>query len=184
MYGCGVAVCKAVDMGIRERMQRWRDGHDTPRGVIFYVPDLPDVEDDAADDLADDAAEDIADDGVPATADPGAAAILGRCSDLRRWAQEAGVALTDTPASLAELDGCLDRWRADGQSRPWLPIEVGLYLGTVLVHHHEGAHWETHDDGRPVIALTDEYEVDVVDLAHDCVTGQTTLTDTYVDIIR
>ena len=139
---------------------------------MLYIPDLPDQP----------AGE--ADTEVTESGDPDAAVLLGRCSDLRRYARAAGVELTDTPASLAELDECLGRWRADGQPRPWLAIEVGLYLGTVLVHHHEGAKWESDDTGRPLIGLATGYAVDVVDLGHDCVDGRMTLVDAYADCVE
>jgi hypothetical protein len=113
-------------------------------------------------------------------ADPDAAWLLGRCTDLRKHALADGLELTDTVESLGLLDGVLARWRTDGESRPWLAIEVGLYLGTVLVHH-AGAAWETQDDGRPIVVVGD-YGVDVVDFAHDCVTGEVTLTETYAHI--
>jgi hypothetical protein len=146
-------------------MQRWREGRTTPRGLVSYFPDFIHNEDESDD-------QDI----VP---------LLGRCSDLRKHALADGLELADTAASLPLLDERLARWRADDEARPWLAIEVGLYLGTVLVHHHEGAVWETHDDdARPVIVLGDEYEVDVVDMAHDCVAGDWTLAEAYEDITR
>lgn len=87
---------------------------------------------------------------------------LARCERLRPAAADAGLVLRDDVASLAQLDGQLVVWRADGVNRPWLVEELGRYAGTVLVRDVPGCTWVVHADGRPVVRTPGRRELDVL----------------------
>ncbi|MEU1400915.1 DUF6278 family protein [Streptomyces sp. NPDC005728] len=101
-------------------------------------------------------------DGAALPADPeGIAALLSECELLRSQADEAGVRLDDTPASLEALDQLVPRWREDAEILPWLGNDAGLYLGTVVVRTVPGAVWRIRADGEPVVRLVSGREVEV-----------------------
>ncbi|MFJ6215297.1 DUF6278 family protein [Streptomyces sp. NPDC092296] len=99
--------------------------------------------------------------------------LLAECELLRGQADEAGVALDDTPASLAALDQLLPRWRDDPDASEWLGNDAGLYLGTVIVRTVPGAAWRVWPGGRPTLLLPGGRELDVVGLGHSWATDGT-----------
>ncbi|MER7516761.1 DUF6278 family protein [Streptomyces sp. NPDC126499] len=97
-------------------------------------------------------------------------------------AQEAGVALDDTPRSLADLDQLPPRWRDDPEELPWVGNDAGLYLGTVLVRTVPGAGWRLRPDGQPVVLLASGREINVVDAGLDwATTGAPQLSQVYAE---
>ncbi|MFJ3901755.1 DUF6278 family protein [Streptomyces sp. NPDC090025] len=112
----------------------------------------------------------------------GAAELLAECELLRARAQEAGVALDDTPRSLAALDQLPPRWRDDPEELPWVGNDAGLYLGTVLVRTVPGAGWRLRPDGQPVVLLPSGREIDVVGAGLDwAATGAPELSQLYAE---
>ncbi|MGW0709480.1 DUF6278 family protein [Streptomyces sp. NPDC002643] len=101
----------------------------------------------------------------------GLAELLSECELLRAQAQEAGVELDDSVASLEALDQLLPRWRGDEETESWLGNDAGLYLGTVVVRTVPGARWEIRPHGRPVVRLASGREIDVVEAGHDWAAG-------------
>lgn len=92
--------------------------------------------------------------------DPGE--LLSECELLRSQADEAGVRLDNSAASLEALDQLPPRWRDDEETQSWLGNDAGLYLGTVVVHTIPGAGWEIRPAGLPVVRLASGREIDVV----------------------
>ncbi|MFJ1758020.1 DUF6278 family protein [Kitasatospora sp. NPDC088134] len=92
------------------------------------------------------------------------AAMYAECGLLRELAESSGVRLDDTVDSLTDLDQLLPRWRDDPQVSQWLGTDAGLYLGTVIRHQVDGAHWELARDGRPLMVLRTGFELDVTAL--------------------
>ncbi|MGW2549327.1 DUF6278 family protein [Streptomyces sp. NPDC001635] len=90
------------------------------------------------------------------------AQLLSECELLRSQAEDAGVELDDSAASLEALDQLVPRWRDDEETLPWLGNDAGLYLGTVIVRTVPGAAWEIWPNGRPVVRLSSGRELDVV----------------------
>lgn len=124
--------------------------------------------------------------GAVRDADPeGVAALLSECELLRSQAQEAGVGLDDTPASLEALDQLLPRWRDDEETLPWLGGDAGLYLGTVVVRTLPGASWELRGRGGPVVRLASGREFDVVAAGREwAVSGVPELSQLYGEIVE
>ncbi|MFJ4716614.1 DUF6278 family protein [Streptomyces sp. NPDC088785] len=96
----------------------------------------------------------------------GVAELLAECELLRTQADDAGVELDDSIASLAALDQLVPRWREDADALHWLGNDAGLYLGTVMVHHVPGAAWAIWPDGQPVVRLASGRDIDVVEAGH------------------
>ncbi|MFF8694644.1 DUF6278 family protein [Streptomyces sp. NPDC002431] len=92
----------------------------------------------------------------------GVAELLAECELLRVRAEQRGLRLDDSPASLAALDQLPPRWRDDPEELPWLGNDAGLYLGTVLVRTVPGAVWGIRPGGQPVVRLASGREIDVV----------------------
>ncbi|MGW4789337.1 DUF6278 family protein [Streptomyces sp. NPDC004096] len=90
------------------------------------------------------------------------AQLLSECELLRSQAEDAGVELDDSAASLEALDQVVPRWRDDEETLPRLGNDAGLYLGTVIVRTVPGAAWEIRPYGRPVVRLSSGRELDVV----------------------
>lgn len=82
---------------------------------------------------------------------------------LRQWSLARGVALDDTVPSLGILDQRLDEWHADEThfEQVNLPVEVGMYLGNVIVTHVEGSRWVVWPNGHPVVQLHSGRNLDV-----------------------
>ncbi|NEB80982.1 hypothetical protein G3I40_38095 [Streptomyces sp. SID14478] len=97
----------------------------------------------------------------------GVAELLSECELLRSQAQDAGVELDDSAASLAALDQLVPRWREDEEMLPWLGNDAGLYLGTILVRHVPGAVWVIWPNGQPAVRLLSGREIDVVEAGRD-----------------
>lgn len=95
----------------------------------------------------------------------GLASGLGRSDELVRWLAERGDTLTDAPEDLAVVDGAIDDWKGHPEIGPALGNTVGLFLGSVLVRHVDGATWHVWPNGHPVVRLEDGHEYDVVALA-------------------
>jgi hypothetical protein len=104
--------------------------------------------------------------------------LLSECGRLRERARRAGVELDDSPRSLDDLDRLLALWRAHPDSAPWLPIEAGSYLGTVLVRSLAGTRWQIGLDGHPVVRLHSGRVLDVL-AAVGGPAGGPTLASTY-----
>ncbi|MFD6284840.1 DUF6278 family protein [Streptomyces sp. NPDC060205] len=113
----------------------------------------------------------------------GVAELLSECELLRSQAQQAGIELDDTAASLEALDQLLPRWRDDEESLPWLGNDAGLYLGTVIVRTVPGALWEVWPNGRPVVRLVSGREIDVVVSGRDwAASGVPELSQLYAEV--
>jgi Family of unknown function (DUF6278) len=100
--------------------------------------------------------------------------LRGAFDRLRDWAGEHGLQLTDQPRCLDELDRLIDWWSMEG----WDPnddqqvvdaddpeVEVGLYLGHVMVRNRPGARWDLTRDGVPFVRLASGRVLDVIDAA-------------------
>ncbi|GHE55090.1 DUF6278 family protein [Streptomyces capitiformicae] len=96
----------------------------------------------------------------------GLAELLSECELLRTQAQQAGVELDDSAASLEALDQLVPRWRDDEEAVAWLGNDAGLYLGTVVVRTIPGTRWEIWPNGQPVVRLASGREIDVVEAGH------------------
>ncbi|MEV4945472.1 DUF6278 family protein [Streptomyces sp. NPDC053755] len=108
--------------------------------------------------------------------------LLAECELLRARAQEAGVALDDTPRSLAAIDQLPPRWRDDPEELPWLGNDAGLYLGTVIVRTVRGASWQVWPGGQPVVRLASGREINVVEAGLDwAVSGSPELSQVYAE---
>ncbi|MEU6096266.1 DUF6278 family protein [Streptomyces sp. NPDC047079] len=116
-------------------------------------------------------------------ADPSSVAeLLSECELLRSQAEQAGVELDDSAASLEALDQVVPRWRDDDEILPWLGNDAGLYLGTVIVRTVPGASWAVWPSGHPVVRLASGREIDVVDAGHTWAsTGAPELTQVYAE---
>ncbi|AXI77634.1 DUF6278 family protein [Peterkaempfera bronchialis] len=113
----------------------------------------------------------------------GIGGLLAECELLREQADEAGVVLDDSRASLAALDQLLPRWRDDPEASEWLGNDAGLYLGTVIVRTVPGAVWRIWPDGRPVVLLRAGRELDVVRMGHGWATdGYPELAAVYAEV--
>lgn len=113
----------------------------------------------------------------------GVAELLSECELLRSQADQAGIQLDDSAASLEALDQLLPRWREDEETLSWLGNDAGLYLGTVIVRTVEGAVWEVWPSGRPVVRLSSGREIDVVASGHEwAVSGVPELSQLYAEI--
>ena len=93
------------------------------------------------------------------------AASLGRQDELEAWLAQRGETLTDSPEDLAIVDSAIDGWTEDPTIGPALGNVVGLFLGSVLVRHVDGAQWHVWRNGHPVVRLRNGREYDVVALA-------------------
>lgn len=97
--------------------------------------------------------------------------LLSECELLRSQADDAGVELDDSVASLEALDQLLPRWRDDEETLPWLGNDAGLYLGTVIVRTVPGAGWAILPSGQPVVRLASGREIDVAAAGHTWAAG-------------
>ena len=61
--------------------------------------------------------------------------------------------------------GVIDGWTKHPTIGPALGNVVGLFLGSVLVRHVDGAQWHVWPNGHPVVRLRNGREYDVVALA-------------------
>jgi Family of unknown function (DUF6278) len=88
---------------------------------------------------------------------------------LRSWSRDHGLALDESPESLSLLDGRLDEWNADPTHHELVDLanEGGIYVGTVIIKHVEGAHWRVWPNGHPVIRLRSGVELDVTQLTNN-----------------
>jgi hypothetical protein len=113
----------------------------------------------------------------------GVTGLLSECELLRSHAEQAGVELDDSTASLEALDQILPRWRDDAEVVPWLGNDAGLYLGTVIVRTVPGATWEIWPNGHPVVRLASGREIDVVADGHTWAsTGAPELSQVYAEV--
>ncbi|MER6911950.1 DUF6278 family protein [Streptomyces sp. NPDC000594] len=112
----------------------------------------------------------------------GIAELLSECELLRVRAEERGLALDDTPASLTALDQLPPRWRDDPEELPWVGNDAGLYLGTVIVRTVPGARWHIWPGGHPVVRLASGREIGVVEAGLDwALTGAPQLAQVYAE---
>jgi len=113
----------------------------------------------------------------------GVAELLSECQLLRAQAEQAGVDLDDSAASLEAIDQLLPRWRDDEETLPWLGNDAGLYLGTVIVRTVPDAVWEIWPNGQPVVRLATGREIDVVAVGHEwAATGAPELSQVYAEV--
>ncbi|MEV5985212.1 DUF6278 family protein [Streptomyces sp. NPDC052051] len=113
----------------------------------------------------------------------GVTGLLAECGLLRSQAEQSGVELDDTAASLAALDQLLPRWRDDEEILPWLGNDAGLYLGTVIVRTVRGAVWQIVPSGHPMVRLASGREIDVVADGHTwAATGAPELSQVYAEV--
>ncbi|WP_200304364.1 DUF6278 family protein [Streptomyces adelaidensis] len=118
------------------------------------------------------------DDGHQALAE-----LLSECELLRAQAEQAGVELDDSTASLEALDQLVPRWRDDEETAAWLGNDAGLYLGTVVVRAVPGARWEIWPNGQPVVRLASGREVDVVEAGQEwAASGVPELSQLYAEV--
>ncbi|MER5770744.1 DUF6278 family protein [Streptomyces sp. NPDC001985] len=110
------------------------------------------------------------------------AELFSECELLRVRADDLGLALDDTPASLSALDQLPPRWREDPEELPWLGNDAGLYLGTVIVRTVPGAAWHIWPGGRPVVRLASGREIGVVEAGLEwAVNGAPQLSQVYAE---
>lgn len=76
----------------------------------------------------------------------------------------AGADLEVSAGGLQAVDAMIDTWRDTPAAAPNLANEVGLFLGSVLVHEIIDASWHAWPNGHPVIRLTTGKEFDVTAL--------------------
>jgi hypothetical protein len=90
-----------------------------------------------------------------------------QCDRLRQSSLARGVVLDDSASSLALLSQRLDEWHSDRThfEQVNLPVEVGVYLGQVIVTHVEGSHRKIWPNGHPVVRLCSGRELDVTAMA-------------------
>lgn len=113
----------------------------------------------------------------------GLAELLSECELLRAQAQQSGVELDDSAASLEALDQLVPRWRDDEETVTWLGNDAGLYLGTVVVRTVPDARWEIWPDGHPVVRLASGREIDVVEAGHAwAASGAPELSQLYAEV--
>jgi hypothetical protein len=107
--------------------------------------------------------------GVPENKNDEFATFTPPCAQLRRWSVEHGLLLDDEPDSLSSLDQHLDSWSSDPShhEKVNLPVEVGLYLGGVIVNHVDGSQWKKWPNGHPVVQLRTGTELDVTAMASE-----------------
>ena len=125
------------------RWRRWIPGprHGLPRAVAVY--------------------------GVPRP-DPGHLdGLLGRCQQLRAWAQAYGLELEGVPEDLGLLDQALDEAMSQANGEPGGPSriaavtgEAGLFLGSVIIATVPGARWRLWPNGHPVVRLSSGRDLD------------------------
>ncbi|MFI9645188.1 DUF6278 family protein [Streptomyces sp. NPDC052040] len=124
--------------------------------------------------------------GVVTSGDPdpdSVAELLSECGLLRSQAEQAGVELDDSAASLEALDQILPRWRDDEETLPWLGNDAGLYLGTVIVRTVPDAAWVVWPGGQPVVRLASGRRIDVVGVGQTWAsTGAPELTQVYAEV--
>jgi hypothetical protein len=88
---------------------------------------------------------------------------------LIAWSSDDGLTLDESPESLILLDAKLDAWNANvsHHAKVDLPNEVGIYVGTVIIKHVEGARWKVWPNGHPVVQLRSETTLDVTQMTSD-----------------
>lgn len=100
---------------------------------------------------------------------------LARCGRLRSWADAHDVVLDNSIASLAELDRQLG-----AEEHPDLDMDLGLYLGTVIVTNVRSAQWHAWPNGHPVVRVRRGRTLDLTALVTDGQShGGITLTGIY-----
>jgi Family of unknown function (DUF6278) len=90
--------------------------------------------------------------------------MLRRADRLRAWCRDTGVVLTGQPADLRALDEAIARPGIALEVMAWLPLEAGLYLGTLAVDHIAGAGWTVWPIGHPVVRIPGRGDVDVTEI--------------------
>jgi uncharacterized protein DUF6278 len=136
---------------VRTRWRRWIPGpkHGLARGVaVFGVPRRPGPEH--------------------------LGELLGRCDQLRSFAQAHGFELDGSPEDLGLLDRAIDEAIDQASSELGGPsqisavlTEAGLFLGTVIAANVAGAYWRLWPNGHPVVRLTSGRDLDVATMASD-----------------
>jgi hypothetical protein len=90
--------------------------------------------------------------------------VLRRADRLRAWCRDTAVVLTGEPADLRELDEAIARPGIAPEVMAWLPLEAGLYLGTLAVDHIAGASWKVWPNGHPVVRIPGRGDADVTEI--------------------
>jgi hypothetical protein len=93
--------------------------------------------------------------------------LLGRAERLRAWCRDRDIVLTGEPADLGRLDEAIAQPGIPPDDMAWLPLDAGVYLGTVLVDNVEGATWTVWPNGHPVVRVPGHGDVDVTDISDD-----------------
>lgn len=73
--------------------------------------------------------------------------------------------MSGSPEDLALVDGAVDDWKENPEIGPAVGNVVGMFLGTALVQHVDGAQWHVWPNGHPVVRTKSGHEYDVTVLA-------------------
>lgn len=87
-----------------------------------------------------------------------------QCTTLRQWAAGIG-GLTDTTDGLEALEKLLAGSIASRPQTPRLRIEIGQFIGTVVIENLPTVRWRLLPNGYPVIHLAENSDLDVMSIA-------------------
>lgn len=94
------------------------------------------------------------------------------------WMADRGQDLTRSAEGLEAVDLAIDAWSRDPTIWTTLDLEVGKFLGVVLVDQVSGARWHAWPNGHPVVRLVSGRDVDVLAVARKRIsTGTPRLAD-------
>ncbi|MFD1814466.1 DUF6278 family protein [Rhodococcus gannanensis] len=97
---------------------------------------------------------------------------------LHAWMRDRGRDLTYSSEGLEAIDLAVDELSRDPTTRTMLDLEVGKFLGVVLVSRVDGARWHAWPNGHPVVRLADDRDIDVLAIATKRIsTGSPRLTE-------
>ncbi len=105
---------------------------------------------------------------------------------LHSWALEHGLDLRDDVSSLEALDSRLNEWYRDDShfEKVNLPVDVGAFLGQLIVTNREGARWVVWPNAHPVVRLPSGRDLDVTAIAGERILHHTSsLQSTFAEVM-